>query len=108
MTEAPHDRSAKQHRSSRRGTSRRQGSARRRTRAALLSHKAATPILGSRATTFCSGHEAQAWCATSSRSAAFIELTPGVDGLLHTSDLTFKRIEHPPKRDLKQDEKSDV
>jgi small subunit ribosomal protein S1 len=38
---------------------------------------------------------------------AFIELAPGVEGLLHTADLTFKRIEHP-KDVLKENEEIDV
>ncbi|HKQ71022.1 MAG TPA: S1 RNA-binding domain-containing protein [Polyangiaceae bacterium] len=38
---------------------------------------------------------------------AFIELAPGIEGLLHTSDLSFKRIEHP-KDILKEDEEIDV
>jgi small subunit ribosomal protein S1 len=38
---------------------------------------------------------------------AFIELAPGVEGLLHTSDLSYKRIEHP-KDVLKENEEIDV
>ncbi len=38
---------------------------------------------------------------------AFVELAPGVEGLLHTSDLSYKRIEHP-KDILKENEEIDV
>jgi small subunit ribosomal protein S1 len=38
---------------------------------------------------------------------AFIELAPGIEGLLHTSDLSYKRIEHP-KDVLKENEEIDV
>jgi small subunit ribosomal protein S1 len=38
---------------------------------------------------------------------AFVELAPGVEGLLHTSDLSYKRIEHP-KDVLKENEEIDV
>jgi small subunit ribosomal protein S1 len=38
---------------------------------------------------------------------AFIELAPGIEGLLHTQDLSFKRIEHP-KDVLKENEEIDV
>jgi ribosomal protein S1 len=38
---------------------------------------------------------------------AFIELAPGFEGLLHTADLSFKRIEHP-KDLLKEGEDIDV
>jgi small subunit ribosomal protein S1 len=38
---------------------------------------------------------------------AFIELAPGIEGLLHTQDLSYKRIEHP-KDVLKEGEEIDV
>ena len=38
---------------------------------------------------------------------AFIELAPGIEGLLHVQDLSFKRIEHP-KDVLKEGEEIDV
>jgi small subunit ribosomal protein S1 len=38
---------------------------------------------------------------------AFIELAPGIEGLLHTQDLSYKRIEHP-KDVLKENEEIDV
>jgi small subunit ribosomal protein S1 len=38
---------------------------------------------------------------------AFIELAPGIEGLLHTADLSFKRIEHPSEV-LKENEEIDV
>jgi small subunit ribosomal protein S1 len=38
---------------------------------------------------------------------AFIELAPGVEGLLHTADLSYKRIEHPSEV-LKEGEEIDV
>jgi small subunit ribosomal protein S1 len=38
---------------------------------------------------------------------AFIELAPGIEGLLHVQDLSFKRIEHP-KDLLKEGEEIDV
>jgi len=38
---------------------------------------------------------------------AFIELAPGIEGLLHVQDLSFKRIEHP-KDMLKEGEEIDV
>jgi small subunit ribosomal protein S1 len=38
---------------------------------------------------------------------AFVELSPGVEGLLHTADLSYKRIEHP-KDVLKENDEIDV
>src|SRR5258706_13477737 len=38
---------------------------------------------------------------------AFVELAPGVEALLHTADLSFKRIEHPSEV-LKENEEIDV
>ena len=38
---------------------------------------------------------------------AFIELAPGVEGLLHTADLSYKRIEHPNEI-LKEQQEIDV
>ncbi len=38
---------------------------------------------------------------------AFIELAPGIEGLLHTQDLSYKRIEHP-KDLLKENDEIDV
>jgi ribosomal protein S1 len=38
---------------------------------------------------------------------AFVELTPGIEGLLHTADLSYRRIEHP-KDILKEGEEIEV
>jgi small subunit ribosomal protein S1 len=73
-----------------------------------LSHKAATLDPWQEAMkTFAQGTRHKGRVLRLLPFGAFIELAPGVEGLLHTADLSFKRIEHP-KDVLKEDEEIDV
>jgi small subunit ribosomal protein S1 len=73
-----------------------------------LSHKAATLDPWEEAMrTFAQGTRHHGRVLRLMPFGAFIELAPGIEGLLHTSDLSFKRIEHP-KEVLKEGEEIDV
>lgn len=61
-----------------------------------LSHKAATADPWQEAMkTYSAGTRHKGKVMRLLPFGAFIELAPGVEGLLHTADLSFKRIEHP-------------
>jgi small subunit ribosomal protein S1 len=73
-----------------------------------LSHKAATTDPWTEAMkTYAQGTRHKGKVLRLLPFGAFIELAPGVEGLLHTADLSLKRIEHP-KDVLKEDEEIDV
>jgi small subunit ribosomal protein S1 len=61
-----------------------------------LSHRAATADPWEEAMkTFAQGTRHKGKVLRLLPFGAFIELAPGVEGLMHTADLSFKRIEHP-------------
>ncbi|HEY3594064.1 MAG TPA: S1 RNA-binding domain-containing protein [Polyangiaceae bacterium] len=73
-----------------------------------LSHKAATLDPWEEAMkTFAQGTRHHGKVLRLLPFGAFIELAPGIEGLMHTADLSFKRIEHP-KDVLKEGEEIDV
>jgi small subunit ribosomal protein S1 len=73
-----------------------------------LSHKAATPDPWEEAKrTFGAGTRHKGKVMRLQPFGAFIELAPGIEGLLHTSDLSYKRIEHANEV-LKEGEELDV
>ena len=73
-----------------------------------LSHKAATLDPWEEAMkTFAQGTHHRGRVLRLLPFGAFVELAPGIEGLLHTADLSFKRIEHP-KDVLKEDEEIEV
>jgi len=73
-----------------------------------LSHKAATVDPWQEAMkTYGSGTRHKGKVMRLLPFGAFIELAPGIEGLLHVQDLSFKRIEHP-KDVLKEGEEIDV
>jgi small subunit ribosomal protein S1 len=73
-----------------------------------LSHKAATPDPWEEAKrTFGAGTRHKGKVMRMQPFGAFVELVPGIEGLLHASDLSYKRIEHPNEV-LKEGQEIDV
>jgi small subunit ribosomal protein S1 len=109
MTEASHDRSSKLHDLFKVGAEIDVKVLRVDDKGKLwLSHRAATPDPWDEiATKFAQGTRHKGKVAALQPFGAFIELHPGVDGLLHTSDLSFKRIEHPSEV-LKEGEEVEI